>query len=327
MIPRVKLPTGDFTTAIGFGGSGLRGGADAFHSRKLVEVAFAAGIRHFDVAPSYGHGLAEDILGEALAPVREQVTIATKVGIARPAYSGFLSSLRGLARPLRRIAPPLWTAAANRARVATRLTGQFAPEYVHRSLDESLRRLRTDNVDLYLMHEMTKSDATPELLEKLIALQSAGRIGAIGIGASIESVRAVSERFAVFATVCQTNWSIIDNNLPSTESGTFLITHGSIRRAMRPVREFLRLHPAILDDGSRAFDRDLRDDDVLADLLLAAALMANRAGIVLVSSSREDRIRRFAAVAADRGLAKDAAQLTKQLAAMIPASGGTRIQE
>lgn len=69
---------------IGLGCARLMGGSEAASSRKLVEVALALGIRHFDTAPYYGEGASETVLGNVLGGV-EGVTVTTKIGIARPA--------------------------------------------------------------------------------------------------------------------------------------------------------------------------------------------------------------------------------------------------
>jgi hypothetical protein len=74
---------------------------------------------------------------------------------------------------------------------------------------------------------------------------------------------------------------------------------------------WLALNRSETREWSLALERDLSDSVVLADLLLAAAISENRNGIVLVSSQRRDRIRRFAAVASNRVLLVDGARFRK----------------
>src|SRR5665213_2548596 len=79
MLERIALPvSGRVTTRLGFGGSGLMGGLSERESLALLETAYDAGIRHFDVAPVYGHGMAEHCLGNFVRGKTDQGTGATK---------------------------------------------------------------------------------------------------------------------------------------------------------------------------------------------------------------------------------------------------------
>jgi len=109
---------------------------------QLIRLAYDLGIRYFDTAPLYH---TEEILGEALARHRDQVTIATKVG----AYPG-----------------------------AERLSR----EHITASCHASLRRLGTDCLDLYLVHYDDDATAVDEVLETLEKLQDQGKIRAYGLG-------------------------------------------------------------------------------------------------------------------------------------------------
>jgi len=78
------------TTAIGFGGSNLLGPRSRAEGRALLEAAFDAGIRHFDVARSYSSGDAESVVGDFLQSRRDQVTVTTKFGLQPPKLAGGL---------------------------------------------------------------------------------------------------------------------------------------------------------------------------------------------------------------------------------------------
>src|SRR5262245_32083549 len=82
-LPEISL-FGRTTTRIGLGCGRLIGGTSFRTSARLVEAALELGIRHFDVAPSYGLGTAEDVLGAVPGGVRD-VTVTTKIGAPRPA--------------------------------------------------------------------------------------------------------------------------------------------------------------------------------------------------------------------------------------------------
>ena len=158
MLEKIAVPgTGRETARVGFGGSGLMGGLSERESLLLLETAFDAGIRHFDVAPSYGHGQAERCLGKFLRGKAEQVTVATKYGILPPARAGLLGVARSMVRPAVRRLP------AVRKRVAQAAAGlktkaKFCAEEARRSLERSLRELSVDRIDIWLLHEVTAED-------------------------------------------------------------------------------------------------------------------------------------------------------------------------
>lgn len=128
--------------------------------QQLLEAALAAGITHFDTAPYYGYGLAESELGAFLRRHRGSVTVATKVG---------LHARGGEARGI-------WQVWARKA--AGKVLGRFSfPRFdwciaaLERSLNDSLRRLRTDHVEFLFLHEPNPGELRSE--EVLAWLQSA----------------------------------------------------------------------------------------------------------------------------------------------------------
>ena len=76
--------SGRETTRLGYGCSSIMGALGRRQSLRLLEAAYDAGIRHFDVAPMYGYGEAESCLGEFLQRHPGQLTVTTKYGIAPP---------------------------------------------------------------------------------------------------------------------------------------------------------------------------------------------------------------------------------------------------
>lgn len=128
-----------------------------------VERALERGIRFFDTAPHYGAGVSERRLGHALAGVdRDTVTIATKVGrrIVDEHGSGVPSGDTG-----------------------ARTVGDLTRDGVLRSLEGSLRRLRTDRVDLLYLHDPEDVDeALRSAIPTLVELRDQGVVRAIGVG-------------------------------------------------------------------------------------------------------------------------------------------------
>jgi len=122
---------------------------DEADGRPLIQQAIEAGINFFDTADVYSHGRSEEILGSALRDFsrREEVVIATKVYFPM----GESPNERGLSRL-----------------------------HILRSIDESLRRLGTDYVDLYQIHRWDYGTPIEETLEALHDVIKAGKARYIG---------------------------------------------------------------------------------------------------------------------------------------------------
>ena len=117
---------------------------------RLLHRAYDLGIRHFDTADLYDKGLNERLVGAALHDYRQAVTIATKVGNQwRPDGSG-------------------WDWNPRKA-------------YILRAVEDSLRRLGTDYIDLYQLHGGTLDDPIDETIEAFERLVDQGKIRAYGI--------------------------------------------------------------------------------------------------------------------------------------------------
>jgi aryl-alcohol dehydrogenase-like predicted oxidoreductase len=147
---------------IGFGGWAIGGVADAGgtplgwgranddESLAAIRRARDLGVTFFDTADSYGYGRSESLLGIVLARKRQDAIIATKVGVVR--------SPDGRARK------------------------DFTREHISHAVDGSLRRLRTDYIDLYQLHNPTLDDLKrDDLHEAMSRLQEVGKIRYWGV--------------------------------------------------------------------------------------------------------------------------------------------------
>lgn len=161
---RTLGPSGPQVSALGLGCMGMTDfystGQDRPEAVATLQQAVEQGITLFDTADMYGPYTNEDLLGEVLAPCREQIFLATKTGI-----------LRDPARPQVR-----------------GVNGR--PEYIRQSVEGSLRRLRTDRIDLYYQHRIDPDVPVEDTTGALADLVTAGKVWFIGLSeASAETIR------------------------------------------------------------------------------------------------------------------------------------------
>lgn len=154
--------TGLTVSEIGFGGWAVGGPADAAgtpmgwpranddESLAAIRRARDLGVTFFDTADSYGFGRSESLLGLVLARKRKDVVIATKVGVARDA-SG-------------------------------RIRKDFSREHIQHAVDGSLKRLRTDYIDVYQLHNPTLEElGRDDIHDAMDRLQESGKILVWGV--------------------------------------------------------------------------------------------------------------------------------------------------
>ena len=134
-------------SAVGLGGNNFGGRMDLAATRRVVHRAVDAGITFIDTADLYNDGASEECLGEVLGERRKHVVLATKFGL--------LPDARG--RP---------TGASRRAVIA--------------ALEASLKRLRTDWIDLYQLHRPDAATPIEETLRALDDLVRGGKVRHIG---------------------------------------------------------------------------------------------------------------------------------------------------
>ena len=234
---------------LGWGSAWTRDDAAA-----VLRAAFDAGITVFDTADAYGAGTAERLIGETLQRVRDQVAIVTKWG----------NIVDETNRQLVGVDP--------------------SPSYVRVALDASLARLRTDHVDLYLLHlSGLPANQAADLLGVLQALVAEGKIGAYGWSTDAPSLAAtwvgqpgfgaiefeanVVNDAPDLVTICD------DNDLPGLVRGplgTGLLGGGHPTGSqITDVDDFRFRSPDWLNyfDTGRPVDRYMRRLDAIRDIL------------------------------------------------------------
>jgi aryl-alcohol dehydrogenase-like predicted oxidoreductase len=129
-------------------GGWMWGGTDQRESIATIQAALHQGINLIDTAPAYGFGVSEEIVGEALGGVRTQAVIATKTGLEWRDGKVYRNATR---------------------------------ERITQEVDDSLRRLRTDYIDIYQVHWPDPKVPVEETAEAMRSLYEAGKIRAIGV--------------------------------------------------------------------------------------------------------------------------------------------------
>lgn len=148
-------------------------------SLRLIRSALDLGVTTFDTANIYGQGDSERAIGRALAGARDQAFVITKGGRLFSARAQALRWAKPLVRPL--------LAARARGQAVTALRGDelradWSASALTRSLDGSLRRLRTDRVDGFLLHSPPAAIvADPATNDVLAALRQAGKARHVGV--------------------------------------------------------------------------------------------------------------------------------------------------
>ncbi|WP_353131293.1 aldo/keto reductase [Parapedobacter pyrenivorans] len=164
-------------SAVSFGCMSL--GENAMAYKDLLRKAADAGINYFDTADLYQKGLNELYVGEALKPIRKDVIIATKVGNQwRPDGTGWD-----------------WNP---------------SKDYILKHVDQSLKRLKTDYIDLYQLHGGTIDDPIDETIDAFELLKQQGKIRWYGISSIRPNVvREYVKRSNIVSVMLQ--YSLLDH--------------------------------------------------------------------------------------------------------------------
>jgi aryl-alcohol dehydrogenase-like predicted oxidoreductase len=305
------------TTRLGFGCGNLMGSTNRRDSLELLESAYDAGIRHFDVAPMYGYGEAESCLGEFLQRHRGQVTVTTKYGIAPPKKSAIIKLGRSIAGPILKQLPALKHRLAKAANTATRNNERpaFTATQARASLHRSLSTLRTDHIDLWLLHEVEARDLRDHSLLKLLEdLVQQGTIGSFGIASSSDKLPALLAERPVYCRTLQYEWSVLDATIPGATipdapTEPFRIHHRALTNNFRSIHTALLENKQLCRRWCALTNTTLDDPETVAQLMLKASLTLNPASIILFSSKNPAHIQRNVQTAADPTLELPARQL------------------
>ncbi|MFE6707645.1 aldo/keto reductase [Bacillus thuringiensis] len=165
------------------GGHNLYTNIDEEQGKKMIEEAIRGGITFFDTSDSYGLGRSEEILGETIKHKRSELVIATKGGIEK-LNDG-----------------------------STRINN--SPKYMRTAVENSLKRLKTDYIDLYYIHLVDPNVPLSESVGELSRLKEEGKIRAIGISnVDLEQLKAANFSNEISAVQCPYN--MLDRSVEET---------------------------------------------------------------------------------------------------------------
>jgi len=160
-------------SVVGFGawaiGGWMWGGTKKNDPDGAIRAAIDHGINLIDTAPMYGYGKSEELVGAALKGVRDKVVLATKCGMVWYKKEGdkfFDANETGEAE----------TEEDKKYEVYINLR----PAMIRYEIEQSLRRLKTDRIDLYQTHWQDSTTRTEDVMTELIKLKEEGKIRAIG---------------------------------------------------------------------------------------------------------------------------------------------------
>lgn len=198
------------TSRIGLGtwaiGGWMWGGTDEAESIATIQSAVARGITLIDTAPVYGFGRSEEIVGKAIEEggLRDKVQIATKLGLAWKDGKVFRDSRRARIR---------------------------------QEIEDSLRRLRTDRIDLYQVHWPDLETPLEETAETLETLRREGKILSIGVSnfspAQMDTFRAAAQLDAL-----QPPYNLFERGIEAAElpyaknTGLTVLSYGALCRGL-----------------------------------------------------------------------------------------------
>ena len=199
------LGTSDLNvSAVGIGtwamGADFFGTVDDGESVKALQAALDAGVNLIDTAPAYGAGHAEEVVGRALKGRRDQAVVATKCGIVRT-KTEFIRNLK--------------------------------PESIRQEIDDSLRRLGVDVIDLYQIHWPDPDTPLEDSVEELVKQQNAGKFRHLGVS---NFPPKMLEKIQGMTTIVSTQpqYSMLDRRiegdvLPYTEEhGLGILSYGTL---------------------------------------------------------------------------------------------------
>jgi hypothetical protein len=167
-------------------------------------------------------------------------------------------------------------------------TGLIHPDQVRSSLESSLRRLKTEWVDILLQREPMTGDMTPDLLRELDRFVSSGRVRLLGTGTGEPAERSIR-----YGDMWQHRYA--PGDVPPASKPGLRVVHGVLRYGLPLLRTAVATLSATATALSSRYGFDFFDPDAHPAILATLALAADPRSLLLVSSRKPLRIRRCVA--------------------------------
>jgi aryl-alcohol dehydrogenase-like predicted oxidoreductase len=275
-------------SSLGFGCSSLGSRISSADGIRAAARAYDAGVTWFDVAPAYGGGKAESLLGEFVRTRRSDLHICTKVGLqaqplsvvartAVPAIRALVAAVPSMRRLIR--AGP---GSRNQA-------VELSAAVIASSIAESLKRLRTDYVDVLALHMPSpEAVARDDVLSALRGVLESGRARAVGVAGSAPSAR-IAAALGTPYSVIQLHDDPLDSPLPAVRAAFRGRPQGLVTHSIFGVNgAFARARERLARDEERlgrlkALGYSGSTERIAADVLLDRAFASNPDGVVLAS--------------------------------------------
>lgn len=276
-------------SSIGFGCASLGGRVGARVGIEALERAYDAGITWYDVAPSYGDGLAESICGKFASKRRGKIYICTKVGMRPSATSATMRLLKPIVRASLAVFPGI------QPRLSAMKPKPFkvplSAELIRTSIEDSLRRLRTDYVDVLALHRPTREEVVREdIIRAVERIVQDGKARAISIAGNNEAAIDGLDESLPYRLVQIANNPLEPNLQRSKESarGRTFVTYGSFSSVNELVARIGARQQSLNDLIELGYRGDLTE--IAAAFVVDYALAANSAGVTLFSMFRKEHL-------------------------------------
>lgn len=171
-----------FSLALGcMGMTGFYGKANREECKNTIALAFESGITFFDTADNYGFGENEILLGQAIAPFRNKISVATKVGVVQSRESPNGVALNG------------------------------TKKYIKEACTASLKRLNVSSIDLYYLHHVDPKTPVEVSVEAMAELVYEGKVRHVGLGETgEENIRRAHQVYPI--TAIQAEYSLFSRD-------------------------------------------------------------------------------------------------------------------
>jgi len=281
---------GSNVSSIGFGCASLGSRIGVRKGIETLERAYDAGVTWYDVAPSYGDGMAESIWGEFASGKRDRVCVCTKVGMRPPKTSATMRLMKPLSRIAVAAAPAL-KRYASKVR-PTPFKVPLSAELIRSSVEESLGRLRTDYVDVLALHRPTAEELVREdIIRAVERVVQDGKARAISVAGDLEAGMTAFKESLPYRFVQIAN-TPLEPNLGKLKARAHrhrtFVTHGTFSALERIVAKFNAQKEILVALGDLGYRGSPRE--IAVSFLADYAFASNSAGITLVSMFKKEHL-------------------------------------